>query len=199
MNTNGINNSLPYVYTSPFASTGASTSAIQNKGATSPVSAQGVQTHQDSDGGNRAGLAQNVMQALNQSGINLSSASGTQKQALHQLMHDIFQAVQQGSATSQPTPPKSSTQSASAGYDHVSSNLQSLVQQLSTSSSNGNGQNSALTKLQTDFNSLVQSVGGASATQGSASLQNFLGNLSNDLSAQGSSKPASGSLINITA
>jgi hypothetical protein len=188
------------------------------------ASAQG--TSDDLTGHENQGVSQNILRALEQTGIsatfgvnpsyaasgNVSAISaptgqsGTQTQALHQLMHDIFQAVQQGGSSKQSnassnngsTSNNTSTSSAAAGYEQLSSSLQNLAQQLSANSTNNNSQNATLNKLQSDFSALVQSVGGISAVQG-AGLQNFLGNLAQNMIAEGSNKPVTGTLLNTSA
>ncbi|QFY43482.1 hypothetical protein F6R98_13345 [Candidatus Methylospira mobilis] len=183
MSINSINSEL-YRFSSSFASSGlaqsGSTSAVQN---------------QQSADGSKALLAQGVVQTLNQSGINTSS--GSQSRAVHALMHDIFQAVQQGSSSNSVGTAKNSA--STSAYSQISNNLQSLIQQLGSNASGGNSQNSTLNKLQSDYNALVQSVGGVSATQNTTGLQNFLSTLSQNLNSAGSSTPAPGSLIHTTA
>jgi len=188
MSINSINSEL-YRFSSSFASSG-----LAQSGSTAGFN-PATQNQQSVDG-SKALLAQGVVQTLNQSGINTSS--GSQSRAVHALMHDIFQAVQQGSSAN-PTGTAKSSASSTSAYTQISNNLQSLIQQLGSNASGGNSQNSTLNKLQSDYNALVQSVGGVSATQNTTGLQHFLSTLSHNLNSAGSSTPTPGSLIHTTA
>jgi hypothetical protein len=184
-----------FKFASSFASSGLSVANGSTTNLTPPV----VPQQRQAIPGNVL-LTQGVVQTLNQSGINTSSS--TQALALHTLMHDIFQAVQQGKGSSSQTVTATTNHdgsTTSTGYDHVASNLQNLIQQLGTNSTGSNSQNSTLNKLQSDYNALVQSVGGVSATQHTVGLQQFLSTLSQNLNAAGSSTPAIGSLFSTTA
>jgi hypothetical protein len=189
MSINSINSEL-YRFSSSFASSG-----LAQSGSTAGFN-PATQNQQSVDG-SKALLAQGVVQTLNQSGINTSS--GSQSRAVHALMHDIFQAVQQGSSANPTGTVGTAKSSASSAYSQISNNLQSLIQQLGSNASGGNSQNSTLNKLQSDYNALVQSVGGVSATQNTTGLQHFLSTLSQNLHSAGSSTPAPGSLIHTTA
>jgi hypothetical protein len=193
MSINSISSDL-YRFASSFANPDFTQSGNTSTSNATPT----AQNSQTANAGSTI-LSQTIIQTLNQSGIDTSS--GTQSHTLHTLMHDIFQAVQQGSGISQISATTGNTSSASTGYEQVSSNLQNLIQQLSTSGgTNGNSQNSVLNKLQSDYNALVQSVGGVNTTQSTAAgLQQFLSTLSLNLKAAGSSTPVTGLLIHATA
>lgn len=196
-----------------------SSSYISSLGTTGSVSggasSSAVKAHRhhsaDGDGGQ---MMQSITQALSQMGISLnqpsqttsatgqtaanSSATQNPQQALHQLMHDIFEAAKQQSTSS------SSSADASSQYADFSSRLQSLINSLSSNSSTATSSsasaNSTLSQLQSDFSSFLtalQTANGGSSTANNQNVLTFLKNLQASMGS-GTAMQATGSLIGTT-
>ena len=158
--------------------------------------------------GHGAGRAfmQNVMQALNQAGLNVSqsvpapggsagaAAAGNPNtaQAFHAFMHTLFDALRQagttqtGSGTDAGGPKASAIQSR---YSNLPSNLESLIQSLGSGAPN-----SSTNPLQAAFDKLVAALKESDTSNSStgsqtATLQSFLQHLLQNLQDQQS--PAS--------
>lgn len=154
---------------------------------------------------------QTVNKATNTDTSDNSTATNTTdpRQALHQLMHDLRQVLQQ-------TGPQQATASNSTGggndsggsnsavqnngYSNFGTNLQNLI---STLGNNPGSTNSATDKLQSDFSSLVQVLNNGNGNNATAktepSLQQFLTNLQNNVGNHADLKTAPGSLLHISA
>lgn len=216
-------------------------------GIQSTFQSQGVSSNQrvdrdgDNDGNGVSGInggkhhhgggafTQDVMQALQSIGLSFpsqtvnpasqASAANTDqnststsaidpRQALHQLMHDLRQALQQGGSQQLTNTPNTtttgsdgdndgsgSTSAIQNGYSNFSTNLQSLINTLGgNSATTGNG---VTDKLQADFSNLVQALNNSNTSSTGATssntptLQNFLTKLKDNLPNFGSNPTAS--------
>jgi hypothetical protein len=180
---------------------------------TSSVSGAGGRHHH---GGGK--FLQEVTQALQNIGVNApgapsssvssgtassaSATSGNTQQALQTFLYDLHQALSAqpqsattvgGSANTSP-----STQSP---YGNFAGNLQNLIASLNSSASSSAGGNDIDGKLQTDFNNLVNVLGGPTASAAAntpaatPSLQSFLQQLQANAGNMNSSSNGVGSIF----
>ncbi len=162
-------------------------------------SASVLQTFSQFESGNNTSSVNGSTSSSSASGNNVSTTQTPQEQALSAFMHDLFAALREQSAQSY------SNQGASQGnvdsdgdYDGSGTSnvsgygsrglaklvgeLQSLAQQLSPTGANGqsaSNTSTAITTLQSDFQNLMTSLGGASGTTPSLSV--FLQSLAQNL------------------
>ncbi|MGZ5051241.1 MAG: hypothetical protein ACXWF8_10525 [Methylobacter sp.] len=184
-------------------------------------SANGGRHHRD------GAFMQDIIKSLQATGLNFptqtvnkventdtsdnSTATNTSnpRQALHQLMHDLRQALQQ--TGSQQTTAANSTGAGNDssgsnsvvqnnGYSNFGTNLQSLI---STLGNNSGSTNSVTDKLQSDFSSLVQALNNGNTNNTTAktepSLQQFLTNLQNNIGSHADLQTGAGSLLHLSA
>lgn len=156
-----------------------------------------------------------------------SSTSQTDpRQALHQLMHDLRQALHQVGSQPTTTPAPAATDSdgdndnsttkAAAqnnGYNNLDSKLQSLIAMLgnnATTTDETTATAGITGKLKTDFNNLLQALGNGTTAAGSSdgststtstapSLLDFLSNLEKNLGNHTSGQTSPGSLFHVAA
>lgn len=156
---------------------------------------------------------QDVFQALDSIGVNLpppppgssKSADNSEDkgahnavgQALHEMMHSLLQALKAPGAEQD----NNNNGDASIGgltgagnrYDNLISNLQNLISSLNTDKTTGADQ-----KLEDSFNNLINLLGGQSSSDSKPTVQDFLGQLLNNLNhstASVSSANSVGSII----
>ena len=120
---------------------------------------------------------------------------------LHQLMGSLHaQGGSGASAGADKDGDKDGGGARARGHGNIKSDLQSLIQTLSSGTGSDN---SSVSDLQSSFSSLITALGGGASTSGdsSAKLSSFLQALSGSLGASGSSAslPSSGNLVNTTA
>jgi hypothetical protein len=205
---------------SALTSTALSSASPLSSTSSQTTSSSAVSGHHHHHGGDGGQLMQSIEQALSQMGITLGSGSQSQtgsqsassdsgssstqnpQQALHQLMGDIFSAVQNQQASSTTS---STGSTANSQYSNFSTGLQSLISSLNNSSSSTSSStsgNSELNQLQSDFSnflSAVQSANGGSTSSSSSTtaqtqnVQTFLQNLESSLA--GGSLTSSGGLL----
>ncbi len=166
-------------------------------------------------------LMQGMMQTLGQMGLgNSPAASGggaselgssggvsggfgaDSRQAMHALMHDLFQVMQAQAGTGDGKRPVGKAGGHPGGhYGEFSNSLQSVVDGLKSTGGAVASNSSALGKLQTDFNSLMQSLGvsGPGGNAGAPSLQTFLQGLEKNMAQQGTLPRAVGNSFFATA
>jgi len=163
-----------------------------DSGSTSPAGSVSATGSTDTDGDN------------DQSGSS-STTPSTVQQALHTFLHDLHQALNQaGTLLNSVSPIQNSSSTGTDsdgdndnsispatgiqnGYSNVNSNLSSLISSLTNGSS-------ANTTLQTDFANLVQALGGSSSNQ-NLTLQNFLQQLQQNITNNGSSINSTNNLL----
>ncbi|OHX13257.1 hypothetical protein [Chromobacterium sphagni] len=198
---------------------------ITAPGVLAPVGSDGTQgpggAQRKQDNGPDGGFGQEVVLALQQSGLNLSvaadngntgvgngdaspqniaigalsgSTGSNLQQALHTFVHAVYQAVQAEGLSSSTS--GSGQGPAAGGYGDFQSNLQKLLQDVS----NGT-QNNATASLSSAFKDLQQSLGSGSGTGASqqASLHTFLQNLIALQNSQTLSSGGVGSLLSTSA
>ena len=206
MTTSSIPSSM--AYTAPAMSQSNSTN--QNSGGENNSASQVSGNHHHSGGSNvmnaieqtlsQMGATSTPSQTTNTTGTTAASttngSSTDQRQALHAFMHDLFGALKaqyqtSGTGASGGANASSQVQPVQSGYSDLSAKLQSLASSLGTSPQSGTSSN-----LQTDFNNLVSSLGGASSSgDQSANLQTFLQNLAQNLSGQQSASSTVGAVV----
>ncbi|HTQ98339.1 MAG TPA: hypothetical protein VMH83_00050 [Candidatus Acidoferrum sp.] len=172
-------------------------------------SAQGASgKHHHHHGG--GGLMHDLMQALQSSGLSFPDAStqtaSTQgsdqttgvaatgndpRAAMHQLMGDLRQALQQIN-TQQATQSTDTTTATPNGYNDLNTNLQSLITMLGSNSADPSTTGSTTTtnsditgKLNSDFQNLVSMLGGSSS---GVTLQSVLSKVESNLTSYGSTQ-----------
>jgi hypothetical protein len=139
-----------------------------------------------------------------------AAASPTVAQDLSGFMHSLFQVLRQqesaGGASSAAAAPSTGSASAAGQYQgSLASSLQTLIQQVGSTGST----TPAISNLESSFNTLMQGAGGGAATastaasggttatSSTASLQNFLTNVLQNLQTNGLQMPnLSGSHVN---
>ena len=142
-----------------------------------------------------------------------AAASPTVAQDLNGFMHSLFQVLRQqgsaGGASTTAAAPSTGSASAAGGAGQyqgsLASSLQTLIQQVGSTGST----TPAISNLESSFNTLMQGAGGGAATastaapggttatSSTASLQNFLTNVLQNLQTNGLQMPnLSGSRVN---
>lgn len=144
-------------------------------------------------------LMQSIALALGQMGIAYNGqpkegAAQTPPEAMHRLMHDVFEAMQQQEA---------STNSSMLTSQGFSADLQSLIASLGSGSAKGGTPGGAkLDRLQSDFDAFLASLPAGQARQASGSsadrqsVMTFLQNLQANLG--GGNMPKVGGLVGTT-
>jgi len=157
-----------------------------------------------------------VFQALDSIGVNLppppppgssqgadnsddKGANNAVGQALHEMMHSLLQALKAPGAEQDNNNGDASIgglTGAGSRYDNLISNLQNLISSLNTDKTTGADQ-----KLEDSFNNLINLLGGQSSSESKPTVQDFLGQLLNNLNhstASVSSASSVGSIISTT-
>jgi len=115
-------------------------------------------------------------------------AAADVRHALHAFMHSLFQALRQESGGDQGSSAGGTPQS---GYANLTSDLQGLLQDLSSAGSNSSS--AAVSNLKTAFQNLLQALEGGSSSSSAATqptLQTFVQDLLQNLSGERSTSPA---------
>ena len=144
--------------------------------------------------GNSPSVSGGGASELGSSGGAVGGFSADSRQAMHALMHDLFQVMQ---AQAGAADGKRAAGKAGAHYGEFGNSLQTVVDSLKSNTVAPAARPGALDKLQTDFNSLMQSLGvsGPGGNAGAPSLQTFLQGLEKNMAQQGSLPRALGNSL----
>lgn len=194
----------PAVWSSQQVASASSITGASSTGDTGAVD----HPHGHHHHGGGGGMVDQILQALNQSGVTTDASGSTnssqQGQALQQFMSTLFQTLQSGQTQADPSQTAGTTAAAGASpYTSMETTLQGLVTSLNaggTSASSG-----PIGTLQTEFQNLVAASGGSAgadpSTAGGSSpnLQNFLSTLLQSMQAHQPGSTASGTTLSTTA